>query len=114
MVLMPQSPTPASISSGAGVLLLSPAPASVSCSCLNPLLLQVPEELLDSEPGKVTVADLVEKAEEEKVEALAAEEKAEGKGEEEEEVPAPVEDEDEAICTRDPKTQKAQVGQQLI
>ena len=61
------------------------------------------------EPGKVTVADLVEKAEEEKVEAPAALEKPEEKTEEEEEVPAPVEAEDEAIRTRDPKTQKAQV-----
>ena len=64
MVLMPQSPTPASISSGAGVLLLSPAPASVSCSCLNPLLLQVPEELQNTKAGKMIV-----EAEEEKVEA---------------------------------------------
>ena len=60
----------------------------------------------------MTVADLVEKAEEEKVEAPAAEEKVEEKVEEEEEVPAPVEE--EAIRTRDPKTQKAQVGQELI
>ena len=57
----------------------------------------------------MTVADLVEKAEEEKVEAPAAVEKPEEKTEEEEEVPAPVEAEDEAIRTRDPKTQKAQV-----
>ena len=62
----------------------------------------------------MTVADLVEKAEEEKVEAPAAEEKPEEKAEEEEEVPAPVEAEDEAIRTRDPKTQKAQVGHELI
>ena len=62
----------------------------------------------------MTVTDLVEKAEEVKVEALAAEEKVEEKVEEEEEVPAPVEAEEEAISTREPKTQKAQVGLELI
>ena len=60
------------------------------------------------------MADPVEKAEEEKVEAPAAEEKVEEKAEEEEEVPAPVEAEEEAIRTRDSKTQKAQVGHELI
>ena len=59
----------------------------------------------------MTVANLVE---EEKVEALTAEKKVEEKAEEEEEVPAPVESEDEAIHTRDPKIQKAQVGHELI
>ena len=86
----------------------------IHSSGLNPLLLQVPEELLTTEPGKVTVTDLVEKAEEVKVEALAAEEKVEEKVEEEEEVPAPVEAEEEAISTREPKIQKAQVGLELI
>ena len=57
----------------------------------------------------MTVLDLVDKAEEEKVGAPAAVEKVEEKAEEEEEVPAPVE-EDEAVRTRDPNTQTTQVG----
>ena len=80
-----------------------------STYCLNLLFLQIPEELLTTELCKVKVADLLEK-----VEAPAAVEKVEEKGEEEEEVPAPVEDEDEAIRTRDPKAQTAQVGHELI
>ena len=56
------------------------------------------------------MADLVEKAEEEKVGAPAAVEKVEEKAEEEEEVPVPVEEEDEAVRTRDPNTQTTQVG----
>lgn len=55
------------VRSVAEVLLLPLSPASVLCFCLNLLLLQVPE-LLDTEPGMVTVADLVEK----EVKALSA------------------------------------------
>ena len=56
----------------------------------------MPEDLLDGEQGKVTVADLVEKAEEEK-EEKAEEKKVEEKNgveTEEEEVAAPVEAEE--------------------
>ena len=60
----------------------------------------MPDDLLDGEQGKVTVADLVEKAEEEKEsEIIKEDEKAEAEkngveGEEEEEVAAPVEAEE--------------------
>jgi len=84
--------------------------ASIS---LQPPTEQVPDDLLDGEQGKVTVADLVEKAEEEKEsEIIKEDEKAEAEkngveGEEEEEVAAPVEAE-EAPLTQDPKTKKTQ------
>ena len=64
--LRSRSSTPASCLLLCLLLLLpSPLPAYVSCSCLNPLLLQVPVELQDTEPAKTTV---LEKAEEEEVE----------------------------------------------
>merc|ERR1719361_3348657 len=76
---------------------------------LQPPTEQVPDDLLDGEQGKVTVADLVEKAEEEKESEAVAEQENNGvAGEiEEEEVAPPVESE-AAPLTQDPKTKKPQ------
>merc|ERR1719494_1091633 len=77
---------------------------------LQPPTEQVPEDLLDGEQGKVTVADLVEKAEEEKESEEVKEkngEAADGEAEEEEVAP-PVESE-EAPLTQDSKMKKTPV-----
>jgi len=72
---------------------------------LQPPTEQVPEDLLDGEQGKVTVADLVEKAEEEK----ESEEVKEKNGEAEEEEVAPPVESEEAPLTQDSKMKKTPV-----